>query len=95
MEIQKSLKIGQWIVHTHYGIGQIFDVEKKRLGEEEKDYFGVKTSDREYWLALENVNSPRIRIISSQKLFEEALTILQTHPERLPDNYRFSRKVYL
>ena len=67
MKIQSSAySKGDWIVHTHYGVGQVRGIEKKVLDGENKLFFRVKTFDGVYWLSVVRTDVEYIRPITSE-----------------------------
>jgi RNA polymerase-interacting CarD/CdnL/TRCF family regulator len=81
-----KLTAGQWLVHTHYGVGQILKKEKRSLEGVTRVYYCVKISEGEYWLAVENAHPPRIRRLSSEVELLRAREILQMPYECLPED---------
>ena len=78
---------GDWIVHAHYGVGQVKGIEKKELEGEKKLFFKVKTFDGIYWLSVVRTNVEYIRPITSEHQIKRALTIVRKPPEKLPENH--------
>ena len=88
MDIQQSSYTkGDWIVHAHYGVGQVGEIEKKELDGEKQIFHRVKTFDGEYWLAVSGTNVEYIRPIASEYQIKRALTMVRKAPEELPDSH--------
>ena len=88
MDIQQSTYTkGDWIVHAHYGVGQVRGMEKKELDGEKQIFHRVKTFDGEYWLSVSATNVQYIRPIASEYQIKRALTLVRKAPEELPDSY--------
>ena len=88
MKIQPSAySKGDWIVHTHYGVGQVRGIEKKVLEGEKKLFFRVKTFDSVYWLSVVKTDVEYIRPITSEYQLKKALTIIRRPPKALPKDH--------
>ena len=83
---------GDWIVHAHYGVGQVKGIEKKTLDGENKLFFKVKTFDGVYWLSVVRTDVEYIRPITSEHQIKRALTIIRKPPEKLPENHTHRNK---
>ena len=88
MKVQPSAySKGDWIVHTHYGVGQVRGIEKKVLEGEKKLFFRVKTFDGVYWLSVVKTDVDYIRPITSEYQLKKALTIIRRPPKALPKDH--------
>jgi RNA polymerase-interacting CarD/CdnL/TRCF family regulator len=88
MDIQPgTYSKGDWIVHAHYGVGQVKGIEKKELEGEKKLFFKVKTFDGVYWLSVVRTDVEYIRPITSEHQIRRALTIIRRPPKSLPENH--------
>jgi RNA polymerase-interacting CarD/CdnL/TRCF family regulator len=77
-EIISPYSIGDRIVHSSYGIGQIKKIEEKRIHEELGLCFQVETKDGAHWWFPRNTAAnPRIRPLSSKKLLHRSQIELQ------------------
>lgn len=45
MEQEMQFDIGEWVVHSHYGFGQIKDIEVKPIHGEPTECFMVRVKD--------------------------------------------------
>lgn len=96
MDIQPgTYSKGDWIVHAHYGVGQVKGIEKKVLEGEKKLFFRVKTFDGEYWLSVVKTDVEYIRPITSEYQIKQALTIIRKPPEQLSKDHNKRNKVIL
>jgi RNA polymerase-interacting CarD/CdnL/TRCF family regulator len=84
---------GDWIVHAHYGVGQVKGIEKKELEGEKKLFFRVKTFEGVYWLSVVRTDVEYIRPITSEYQIKRALTIVRKPPEKLPENHTKRNKL--
>ena len=85
-------EVGDWIVHNHYGVGEIRGIDVRRLNGVEKKYLRVKTLDGEYWLPTENTDVDYIRPISSGSTFRKVLSTIRKLPQPLPDDHKVRAK---
>ena len=93
MNIQQSTYTeGDWIVHAHYGVGQVRAMEKKELDGEKQFFHRVKTFDSEYWLFVSGTDVEYIRPIASEYQIKRALTIIRRPPKELPENHSLRNK---
>ena len=94
MEVQTAVySKGDWIVHAHYGVGQVRGIEKKELDGEKKVFFRVKTFDSVYWLSVVRTDVEYIRPITSEHQIKRALTMIRKPPEKLPENHTQRNKL--
>ena len=88
MDIQQSTYTkGDWIVHAHYGVGQVREMEKKELDGKKRVFHRVETFDGEYWLSVSASDVEYIRPIASEYQIKRALTMIRKTPEELPDSH--------
>lgn len=96
MDIQPgTYSKGDWIVHAHYGVGQVKGIEKKVLEGEKKLFFRVKTFDGEYWLSVVKTDVEYIRPITSEYKIRQALTMIRKPPEQLPKDHNKRNKLII
>ena len=94
MDVQQSAYAqGDWIVHAHYGVGQVRGIEKKELDGEKKVFFRVKTFDGVYWLSVVRTDVDYIRPITSEYQIRRALTMIRKPPKKLPENHTKRNKL--
>jgi RNA polymerase-interacting CarD/CdnL/TRCF family regulator len=83
-EGNQSYDIGQWVVHSQYGVGQIKQIEKMPLHGDIKTKqkcFQVQTQNGIFWFPVEQKNNPRLRPITTQEKLTRSLKVLQEPPE--------------
>lgn len=90
---QNTYAKGDWIVHAHYGVGQVRGIEKKELDGEKKVFFRVKTFDSVYWLSVAKANVDYIRPVTSEYQIRRALTMIRKPPKKLPENHTKRNKL--
>lgn len=88
-----GLEIGDWIVHTQHGVGQIRELETKTIQGKEQAYIRVEGSRYEWWLALERISDAPVRPLRKAGTFKRALRLLRQAPMELPGNQRERRAV--
>lgn len=88
MEETRTYSKGDWIVHSHHGIGRIKGVEKKNISGEETRYFRIKTTDSVFWMPEEKMDSEALRPLSTPDEIQQALAILQNPPGEMSSNYK-------
>ena len=94
MDVRESTyETGDWIVHANYGVGQIRELEEKKLDGEKQDFFRVRTFNGEYWLSVARAGVEYIRPITSEYKINRALTMIRKAPEELPEKHTERSKV--
>lgn len=88
MENGCTFEIGEWIVHTNYGVGQIKKIETKCISGEEKRYYRVETADSTFWMPVEQMDSAILRPLSSPDELQEALEVIQDPAEEMSSNHK-------
>lgn len=83
MENKQALRfnIGDWIVHTSYGVGRVVDIADKDVDGSQETFFRVSTDEIEYWLPVEKADADHITPIRSEKDFNQAIQIISKPPE--------------
>lgn len=87
MAAKKALrfKIGDWIVHYSYGVGEVVDIQDKVLDGHLDTFFKVSTPDIEYWLPSEKADAEHITPLRSKKEFDQAIQIISKPPNLTSD----------
>ena len=83
-EISHQYDIGQWVVHSQYGIGQIKRVEQISFTgnqKETKRCFKVETDNGAFWFPVRQEDNPRIRPISKRSKLELSLESFREPPK--------------
>jgi RNA polymerase-interacting CarD/CdnL/TRCF family regulator len=89
---QNAYKKKDWVVHKHYGLGQVIGEDEKILDGEKQRYLKVKTSDILYWIPVEKVDFDRVRPVASINQIKYAFTLVQKTPKKLAKDYIARRK---
>ena len=78
---------GDWIVHLHYGVGQVKAVERKQIGKKKSSYYRAETSNSTFWVPVEFPDSERVRPVASKYKMRKAIGILKDSPVALADDH--------
>jgi RNA polymerase-interacting CarD/CdnL/TRCF family regulator len=78
-------KIGDWIVHTSYGVGKVVDILDKDMDGHQETYFKVSTEEIEYWLPVDKADAEHITPIRSEKDFNQAIQIISKPPKPMSE----------
>lgn len=87
MASKKALKfkVGDWIVHYSYGVGEVVDIVEKVLDGQKETFFKVSTAEIEYWLPNEKAGAEHISPIRSKKEFDQAIQIISKPPDLMSE----------
>ncbi len=79
---------GDWIVHRHYGIGQIKAIETKAIGEEETTYYKIDAhNDSTIWAPVTS-EEDLLRPAASEEEFAEVLQVLQRPSKKMNSHFQ-------
>jgi RNA polymerase-interacting CarD/CdnL/TRCF family regulator len=78
---------GDWIVHLHYGVGQIKSAENKLIDNIKTEFYKVKTDNSMFWVPVIDPDVTRVRPVSSKYMMRKAITTLKETPDPLPDDH--------
>jgi len=92
VETNKSYSTGDWVVHSHYGVGQINRIDVKPIHGEDIKCFKVKTKDSIYWFATTDTGNPRIRPIASQEIIPKVANNLRRKAGKLDTDRKYWKK---
>jgi RNA polymerase-interacting CarD/CdnL/TRCF family regulator len=79
---------GDWIVHSHYGIGQIKAVEMKCISGEEARYYRIETTDSTFWMPVDQMDSELLRPLSTPEEMQRAVNALHKPPKEMSSNFK-------
>lgn len=83
-----TFAVGDWIVHSQYGIGQLKGVDVKGISGEDIKYYRIETSDSTFWVPFDQMDSDKLRPVSTSKEIEQAIAALQKPPQEMSSNYK-------
>lgn len=92
MELNLHYSPGDWVVHLHYGAGQIIRIEVKPIGGKNVKCYKVKTKDSTYWFSTTDTDNPRIRPVASQEIIRKVAKILRRKARKLDTDRRYWKK---
>jgi len=79
---------GDWIVHRHYGIGQVKAIETKAIGEEETTYYKIDAhNDSTIWAPVTS-EEELLRPVASEEEFAEVLQVLQRPSRKMNSHFQ-------
>ena len=78
---------GDWIVHLHYGVGQIKSIEKKVLGDEKLSYYKAEAKNSLFWVPVDSPDPTRVRSIASKYKINQAIKTLKEEPVELSNDH--------
>jgi CarD family transcriptional regulator, regulator of rRNA transcription len=84
----KLYDVGDWLVHTSYGIGQIKAVEVKDISGEKVSYFRIETVDSTFWVPVNRTDGDELRPLSSPEEVSEAAAILLRPPRTMSSDHK-------
>ena len=77
MDSNMAYTIDDWVVHTHYGVGQIKRIEVKPIHGEDTKCFKVTTKDGTFWFPTTDDDNPRIRPVASKEIIHKVVKTLR------------------
>jgi RNA polymerase-interacting CarD/CdnL/TRCF family regulator len=86
MEESHAYSEGDWIVHSHYGVGQIEGVEVKSISGDDTRYFRITTTDSTFWVPVDQMNSEVLRPLSTPEEIQLAIGELQRPAKEMSPN---------
>jgi RNA polymerase-interacting CarD/CdnL/TRCF family regulator len=81
-----TFSTGDWLIHRTYGVGQVVDLEEKRLHRQVRQFYKVRTNDSTFWLPLEKPINSRVEPLPSKKELKKAISIFKKSPEVMGKN---------
>lgn len=90
---KSKFRVGEYIVHHYYGVGQIEDILQKGLDEDRKVFYRIQTKTNTYWLPVGDEDSDRIDRLRDKKAFHKALNILTEDPQLISEDNKSRKKV--
>lgn len=84
-------EIGSYVVCPGHGVGQILNIEKKTLGEEEKTFYIVKVISNGMTIMVPSDKKDGLRELVSNNEIDSVFTLLQDHEVKV-DNSTWNRR---
>lgn len=92
MDSNIPYSINDWIVHSHYGVGQIKRIEVKPIHGEDTKCFKVMTRDSTFWFPTTDTDNPRIRSVASEDIIHKVIKNLRRKASKLDTDRRLWKK---
>lgn len=89
---EKLYAVGDWMVHSTYGVGQVKKLEKKPIGGAERLCYRVRTDNGTFWLPVDNEDNGRVRPIATPTRIQRALEALKRAPRKMAAKFQTRRK---
>lgn len=83
MESSHTYTEKSWLVHAHYGIGQIAGIEVKSISGKKVQYYRIRTTDSTFWVPVNQMDGEIMRPLSTPEEIQLAVTILQKPPKEM------------
>lgn len=77
-----------WLVHSQYGIGQIKGIEVKSISGRDVNYFRIQTTDSTFWVPVDQMDSEKMRPVSTLEEIQLVIAILQRPPMEMSPDYK-------
>jgi RNA polymerase-interacting CarD/CdnL/TRCF family regulator len=89
MEQEIQYSIGEWVVHSQYGVGQIKKTEVMPFHGEQIECFRVQVQDGAFWFPTNTSENPRIRPVASLETMTKATKNLRRKPGNLDKDKKY------
>jgi RNA polymerase-interacting CarD/CdnL/TRCF family regulator len=88
----RIFSIGDWVVHTQYGVGQIKAIEVKPVHGKQMECFQTRTRDSTFWFPTGEDVNPRIRPVYSKDLAHKAVEALRERPSNIEKDKEYFKE---
>lgn len=79
---------GDNVVHCTHGLGKVLAIEERTFFDKTSFYYMVQMADLTIWVPADKNLEHRLRLPNSASEFREALAILSSPADKLPDDRR-------
>jgi len=86
MEIDMTFQVGDKVVHWAYGLGEVIQLDEKRLAGKTTLYYVVKVKDLTLWVPVEEADTRKLRLPTAETEFEGLFNILRGEGEVLSED---------
>ena len=86
-----KFKIGAKVIHLNHGIGDVIDIEDKKVRDRIVSCYVVRTPSLTVWVPIDDGVRQSLRAPTSKREFKHLFTVLQGPVEPLPED-RLERK---
>lgn len=87
-------EVGDKVIHWAYGVGEVVQIDTKKLGGQNGTYYKVQVRDLTIWVPVEDANKSSLRPPTPARKFKKILGILRETGVEL-SNDRLERKNWL
>lgn len=87
MDAQITHGLGDWLVHQHYGVGQLKGKETKNIGGVEGTYYRLEMDRSTIYVPEDKLNGDWFRPVSSQKKLDEVTEILSRPAKKMDGRF--------
>ncbi len=91
MEKNGIYQVGDQIVHTFYGVGEITGIVEKKLSGQEIRYYRVAGTDATYYVPVEKADTSRVRPLASGSRLKQVFKTLEQKPVEMDVDYKVRR----
>jgi CarD family transcriptional regulator len=90
MMIDEAMEYAEndWIVHQHYGIGQIKSVETREIAGKVNSYYKVVARNSTYYVPVDKSGSERVRPVTSTSNMRRIIRTLQNPSKDFSNDYK-------
>jgi len=81
-------QIGDWVVHSTHGLGQIMAIEERTLNETRSLYYMVKAAAFTIWVPVDENVKTRLRLPNDAAGFLQSISVFSEPAQSLPGDYR-------
>lgn len=84
--------VGDRIVHSYYGVGEITGIVERKLGKKTTEYYKVEANNSVYYVPVEKADNKRVRPLASEEALQKVIDTLEARPNEMEDDYKLRRK---
>jgi CarD family transcriptional regulator len=86
MEAIMAFQVGEKVVHSSFGLGEILQIDVKEISGEQLSFYVVLINNMMVWVPVMNSGSGSLRYLTSPEKFTAIFAILSSPGEPLPPN---------
>lgn len=87
-ETQYTFSPGDWVVHRHYGIGQIKAIETKTIGESATTYYKIEAHNASTIWAPVASEEELLRPVATEDEFTEVVQVMKRPSRRMDTHFQ-------
>lgn len=89
-----NFQVGDQVVHKIYGLGEIIQLDEKKLAGQAEKYYRVQIRDLTLWVPVSTASEGSLRFLTPASEFDDLFAILSSPGQPLADD-RLVRKLQL